>query len=348
MKKKKDIEMPEASVYQSIRNILVQARSRVYYAINSAMVEAYWDIGRHIEQVVGDRAEYGKGLLRDISKKLTVEFGKGFDERSLRRMRQFFQVFPIRASLSPELSWTHYRLLMKINNVPRRDFYLKECVESNWSVRQLERQIHSFFYERLIATKKDGKESVKNEIQKTEPKIEPDYILKDPYILEFLDLKENRDYQENELEQALIDNLQKFLLELGKGFCFVARQKRIMLDGDHYYLDLVFYNCILKCYIIIDLKTTKLSYQDIGQIDFYTRYYDDKIKLPEDNPTLGIILCAEKNEAMAKYSVLSDKNNLFASKYMLYLPTEEELKLEIERERRLIERQRMLEENSPS
>jgi len=342
-KKKRDIEVPGASVYQSIRNILVQARSRAYSAINSAMVEAYWEIGQQIDQAVGDRAEYGKGLLRDISKKLMVEFGKGFSERNLRHIRQFYQIFPIRNALRSELSWTHYRLLMKIDNVPRREFYLKECVECNWSSRQLERQMHSFFYERLIATKKEGKKSVKNEIQKTEPKIEPDYILKDPYILEFLDLKENRDYQESELEQALIGNLQKFLLELGKGFCFVARQKRITLDGDHYYLDLVFYNCILKCYVIIDLKTTKLSYQDVGQIDFYTRYYDDKIKLPEDNPTLGIILCAEKNEAMAKYSVLSDKDNLFASKYMLYLPTEEELKIEIERERRLIEQKQMLE-----
>jgi len=344
MKKKKDIDLPEASVYQSIRDILAQARSRVYSAINSAMVEAYWEVGRQIMEAQKDkRAEYGTGLIKYLAERLTKEFGKGFTITNLKYMRQFYMTFPISHTLCDQLSWSHYRLLMKINNVPRRDFYLKECAESNWSSRQLERQINSFFYERLIATKKEGKKRVKNEIQKTEPKIEPDYILKDPYILEFLDLKENRDYQESELEQALINNLQNFLLELGKGFCFVARQKRITLDGDHYYLDLVFYNCILKCYIIIDLKTTKLSYQDIGQIDFYTRYYDENIKLPEDNPTLGIVLCAEKNESMAKYSVLSDKDNLFASKYMLYLPTEEELKLEIERERRLIERKQMLE-----
>jgi len=341
MKKKKDIKVPEASVYQSIRNILVQARSRAYSAINSAMVEAYWEIGRHIEQVVGDRAKYGKGLLQDISKKLTVEFGKGFDETNLRKMRQFYTEFPIRDTLCLELSWSHYRLLMKINNTPRREFYLKECAESNWSVRQLERQMHSFFYERLIATKKEGKKSVKNEIQKTEPKIEPDYILKDPYILEFLDLDENKKYHETEIEQALIEKLQGFLLELGKGFSFVARQRRITIEGDHYYVDLVFYNYILKCFVVIDLKTGKLNYQDVGQIDFYVRYFDDQVKLPEDNPTIGIVLCAEKNDTMAKYSVLSDKDNLFASKYMLYLPTEEELKLELARERELLESQRV-------
>ena len=195
------------------------------------------------------------------------------------------------------------------------------------------------YYERLLATQKEGRESVKNEIQKTEPKTDPDYILKDPYILEFLDLKENKNYHESELEQALIDNLQKFILELGKGFSFVARQKRITLDGDHFYIDLVFYNYILKCFVIIDLKTNKLTHQDIGQIDFYVRYFDDQVKLPEDNPTLGIILCTEKNESMVKYSVLSDKNSLFASKYKLYLPTEEELKRELERERLLIENQ---------
>ena len=333
----KDTIQAENAVYDNIRSVLVTARQKVYSAVNSAMVQAYWEIGQQIEQAVGDRAEYGKGLLLNISRKLSAEFGKGFEITNLRKMRQFYQVFPIRDALRLELSWTHYRLLMKIDNGPRREFYLKECAESNWSSRQLERQIHSFFYERLLATRKEDRESVANEINATEPKTDPDYILKDPYILEFLDLDENRKYHESELEQALIDNLQKFLLELGKGFCFVARQKRITIDGDHYYIDLVFYNYILKCFIIIDLKTSKLSYQDIGQIDFYVRYFDDQVKLPEDNPTLGIVLCAEKNEAMAKYSVLSDKNNLIASKYMLYLPTEEELKREIERERARIE-----------
>jgi len=330
----------ESAIYQNIRTVLVTARQKVYSAVNTAMVEAYWEIGRQIEQAVGNRAEYGKGLLQYISSKLSVEFGKGFTVRNLQTMRQFFNAFQNTHTLCAQLSWSHYRLLIRIDDASMREFYLTECAECNWSVRQLERQINSFYYERLLATQKEGKESVKNEINTLEPKTDPDYILKDPYILEFLDLKENKNYHESELEQALIDNLQKFLLELGKGFSFVARQKRITLDGDHFYIDLVFYNYILKCFVLIDLKTSKLTHQDIGQIDFYVRYFDDQIKLPEDNPTLGIILCTEKNESMVKYSVLSDKDSLFASKYMLYLPTEEELKKELERERLLIESQK--------
>ena len=333
----------ESTIYNSIHTVLVKARQKAYSAINFAMVEAYWEIGRQIVEAQGNdsRAEYGAGLIKYLAERLTREFGKGFTATNLKYMRQFYTIFPIGHTLCDQLSWSHYRLLMKIDNEPRREFYLKECVESNWSVRQLERQVNSFFYERLLATRKEGKESVKNEIQKTDPKTDPDYVLKDPYILEFLNLKENRDYLESELEQALINKLQEFLLELGKGFSFVARQKRITLEGDHFYIDLVFYNYILKCFVIIDLKTTKLSHQDIGQIDFYVRYFDDQVKLPEDNPTIGIVLCAEKNDAVAKYSVLSDKNNLFASKYMLYLPTEEELLKELERERLIIERKLM-------
>ena len=342
-KKELDVSGLDVNIYQGIRDTLATARSKAYTAINFAMVEAYWDIGRQIEEAIGERAEYGKSLLKYLAQKLTSDFGKGFTERNLRAMRQFYTMFPIRHTLCAELSWSHYRLLMKIEDNARREFYGRECVESAWSVRQLERQINSFFYERLLATQKSGRESVRNEIQTLEPKTEKDYILKDPYILEFLDLKENRDYHESDLEQALIDKLQEFLLELGKGFSFVARQKRITIEGDHYYVDLVFYNYILKCFVLIDLKTGKLTYQDIGQIDFYVRYFDDKIKLPEDNPTIGIILCADKNDAMVKYSVLSDKENLFASKYMSYLPTEEELTRELKRERELIERQQMLE-----
>jgi len=328
----------EVTIYQNIRTVLVSARQKVYSAVNSAMVEAYWEIGRQImEAQKNQRAEYGTGLIKYLAEHLTKEFGKGFTITNLKYMRQFYTAFPIGHAPRDQLSWTHYRLLMKIDNIPRREFYLKECVENNWSSRQLERQITTFYYDRLLATRKEDRKSVENEIHTSEPKTDADYILKDPYILEFLDLKENRKYHENELEQALIDKLQEFLLELGKGFTFVARQRRITIEGDHYYIDLVFYNYILKCFVVIDLKTGKLSYQDIGQIDFYVRYYDDQIKLPEDNPTIGIILCAEKNDTMAKYSVLSDKDNLFASKYMLYLPTEEELKKELERERQLIE-----------
>jgi predicted nuclease of restriction endonuclease-like (RecB) superfamily len=329
-----------ADIYQGIHNTLVEARLKAYTAINFAMVEAYWNIGRQIESAIGDRAEYGKGLLKFLAEQLTIEFGKGFNESSLRRMRQFYKVFPIRATLWHELSWSHYRLLMKIDDETRREFYGRESVEAAWSVRQLERQINSFYYERLLATQKSGRDSVKGEIETIEPRTDPDYVLKDPYILEFLNLKENRDYHESELEQALIDKLQEFLLELGKGFSFVARQKRITTDGgEHYNIDLVFYNYILKCFVIVDLKTGKLTYQDIGQIDFYVRLFDEKIRLQDDNPTIGIVLCTDKDESVVKYSVLSDKENLYAPKYMLYLPTEEELKHELERERALIEQQ---------
>jgi predicted nuclease of restriction endonuclease-like (RecB) superfamily len=335
-----DVYPTKHTVYDNIRAALITARQKTYSAVNVAMVEAYWDIGRQIMEAQDNspRAEYGAGLIKFLAERLTAEFGKGFTETNLKYMRQFYAVFPIRHTLCDQLSWSHYRLLMKIGNTERREFYLKECTESNWSVRQLERQISTFYYERLLATKKESRESVKKEIQKTEPKTAPDYILKDPYILEFLDLKENKNYHESELEQALVDHLQEFLLELGKGFSFVARQKRITIDGDHYYIDLVFYNYLLKCFVVIDLKTGKLTYQDIGQIDFYVRYFEENIKQDNDNPTIGIILCSEKNDVMVKYSVLSDNKRLFASKYMLYLPTEEELKRELERERLLIEK----------
>ena len=326
------------TVYDGIRAVLAKARQKVYTAVNFAMVEAYWEIGRQIMEAQKEqRAEYGAGLIKYLARRLTAEFGEGFDESSLRRMRQFYQAFPIRAALRHELSWTHYRFLAKIDEPFRREFYLNECAECNWSSRQLERQITTFYYERLLATQKEGRESVKNEIWQTEPKTDPDFILKDPYILEFLDLKENKNYHENELEQALIDNLQEFMLELGKGFSFVARQKRITIDGDHYYVDLVFYNYLLKCFVVMDLKIGKLNYQDVGQIDFYVRYFEENVKQADDNPTIGIVLCSEKNDAMVKYSVLSDNDRLFASKYLPYLPSVEELKKELERKRLLIE-----------
>ncbi|MCL2111612.1 MAG: PDDEXK nuclease domain-containing protein [Clostridiales bacterium] len=330
----------DVDVYQGIREVLSRARSKVYAAVNSAMVEAYWEIGRQIEEAVGERAEYGKGLLQYLSGRLTAEFGKGFTVANLRNMRQFHATFDIRYALRSELTWTHYRMLMRIEEPDRREFYLQECAEDGWSSRQLERQINSFYYERLLATQKSGRESIRGEIKKLEPNTEPGYILKDPYILEFLDLKENRDYHESELEQGLTDKLQSFLLELGKGFSLVARQKRITIEGDHFYVDLVLYNYILKCFVLIELKTGKLTPQDIGQIDFYVRYFEAEVKQPEDSPTIGIILCTDKNNAMAKYSVLSDSENLFASKYKLYLPTEEELSQELQRERELLERQK--------
>jgi predicted nuclease of restriction endonuclease-like (RecB) superfamily len=330
----------DTQVYETIRAALADARTKVVTAVNSAMVSVYWEIGRQIAEAVGERAEYGRRLLAYLSERLTEEFGKGFTIANLRNMRQFYQTFPIRYSLRSELTWSHYRLLMRVEEPSRREFYLKESADSGWTARQLERQINSFFYERLLATQKENRAEIAGEVMKLEPKTDAEYILKDPYILEFLDLKENAKYSESELEQGLIDKLQEFLLELGKGFSFAARQKRFTTEhGEHYYIDLVFYNYILKCFVVIDLKAGKLTYQDVGQIDFYVRLFDEKIKQTDDNPTIGIVLVTDKDESIVKYSVLADNENLFASKYRLYLPTEEELKAELIRERELIERE---------
>jgi len=324
--------------YENIRKTILNAKEDVITTVNFAMVTAYWTIGKMIyEAQDGSRAEYGKQLIKYTAKQLTKEFGRGFDERNLRYMRQFYESFQKWNAVRSELSWTHYRLLMRIKELEKREYYIEECIENGWSARQLERQINSFYYERILATNESRRIEVKAEIQSLEPDINPKHILKDPYILEFLGLEENKAYLEKDLEQALIDNLQKFLLELGKGFSFVARQKRITIDGDHYYVDLVFYNYLLKCFVLVDLKTHKLTYQDVGQIDFYVKYFEENIKIEGDNPTIGIILCSEKNETMVKYSVLNENDNLYASKYKLYIPTEDELKYEIERERFNIE-----------
>ncbi|MDR2707802.1 MAG: PDDEXK nuclease domain-containing protein [Nitrososphaerota archaeon] len=320
------IALNQNDVYQNIREIILTARCGIKKAVDFSMVQAYWQIGKQIMEAQGgeNRAEYGAPLLKFLSERLTVESGVSFDETNLRKMRQFYSVFQIRDTLCPELSWSHYRRIMRIPSASEREFYIKECAACNWSVRQLERQINTLYHKRLLAS--TDKDIVRNEIQTLEPKEMRDYILKDPYLLEFLELKENKKHHEKEIEQALLDNLQEFLLELGKGFSFVGRQKRITLDGDHFYIDLVFYNYILRCFVVIDLKTGKLTPQDIGQLDFYVRYFDDKIRQEGDNPTIGLILCADKNESVAKYSVLNDNKNLFTSKYLTYLPTELELK----------------------
>jgi len=336
--KKKDVLKPVESTYQSVKQILEEARKTAYTAVNFAMVQAYWNIGKVIveeEQRGRARSDYGTYLLDELSKRLTAEFGKGFDRTNISKMRAFYLAYPIVDALRPQLSWTHYRLLLRVEKESIREFYINECISANWSTRQLERQINSFYYERLLAGR--DKKIVKAEIHKIEPGPAPNDIIKDPYILEFLALKENKDYLENELEQGLIDKLQDFLLELGKGFSFVARQKRITIDDDHYYIDLVFYNYILKCFVVIDLKTVKLTHQDIGQLDFYVRYFEKEIRQSEDNPTIGLILCAEKKEAMVKYTLLENSRNIFASKYKLYLPTEKELKEELNRERESLE-----------
>jgi predicted nuclease of restriction endonuclease-like (RecB) superfamily len=330
----------ESKVYESIRLCLADARTNAFNAINASMVQAYWKIGCEISGAVGERAEYGKQLLQFLSEKLTAEFGKGFTVANLRNMRQFYQTFKNRYALRSELTWTHYRMLMRVEEPNRREFYLTESANEGWTSRQLERQINSFFYESLLATQKENRPEIAGEVHKLEPKTDADYILKDPYILEFLNLKENAKYSESELEQGLIDKLQEFLLELGKGFSFVVRQKRITTEhGEHYYIDLVFYNYILKCFIVIDLKAGKLTYQDVGQIDFYVRLFDEKIKKADDNPTIGIVIVTDKDESIVKYSVLAENEKLFSSKYRLYLPSEDELRTELQRDRKLIERQ---------
>lgn len=325
-------------IYAEIRDTLLEARAHVYHAANSAMVQAYWQIGRIIvehEQGGKEKAEYGTGLISALAKRLTGEFGKGFTATNLKYMRQFYLAFPIGHTVCDQLTWSHYRLLTRIKNEAARTFYEEECAKSGWSVRQLERQINSFFYERLLSSR--DKEGVSKEIFAKEPSAKPEDFIKDPYVLEFIGVKQDASAYEKDIETALINELQKFLLELGRGFSFVARQKHIDMDGEHFYIDLVFYNYILKCFVLIDLKTTKLTHQDIGQMDSYVRMYDDLEKGEDDNPTIGMILCSEKNEAIARYSVLNDSKQIFASKYQLTLPTKEELEDYLQKERKRIE-----------
>lgn len=323
------MELQSENAYLSIRGYVIDAQKRIYSAVNSAMVTAYWDIGKAIYEVCGenDRAAYGKQILKYISERLTAEFGKGYNVRNLRNMRQFYLCFQKRNALRSELSWTHYRLLMRVANEEERNFYLNEAVKAGWSSRQLERQINTMFYKRILASR--DKESVAAEIQKTEPKPEYEKIIKDPYVLEFLDLPANEHYYESNLEQALIDHLQKFLLELGRGFSFVARQKHFNIDGRHFYIDLVFYNYILKCFVLIDLKTGDLSHQDIGQMQMYVNYYTRKMMNEGDNPPIGLLLCAKKSDTLVKMTLPEDNNQIYAAKYLDYLPTEEELKREL-------------------
>jgi predicted nuclease of restriction endonuclease-like (RecB) superfamily len=330
-------------LYKRISDVLADARGRAYRAVNYAMVQAYWEIGRMIveeEQLGKAKAEYGKQLIEELSRRLTEDFGKGFDRSNLWHMRSFFMAFPKVDALRRELTWTHYRLLLKVERPEVRQFYLDECIAANWSTRQLDRQITSFYYERLLASR--DREPVREEVRSLEPGPTPEDIIKDPYVLEFLGMRDVASFREKELEQRLIDKLHDFLLELGRGFAFVGRQQRISADGDHFYIDLVFYNFILKCFVLIDLKTGKLTHQDIGQMDFYVRWYEGNVRAEGDNPTIGIILCAEKNETIARYSVLEESRQLFATRYMLYLPTEAELRAELAREKQAVELEKHL------
>jgi predicted nuclease of restriction endonuclease-like (RecB) superfamily len=322
-------------LYLKIKNILQSARDNAYRHINFVMVEAYWNIGKQIvedEQRGKDRAEYGSYLIKELSSRLTKDFGKGFTQQNLRNMRQFYNCFPIRSTLCSELSWSHYRLIMRVDNPQARLWYSEESVKANWSVRALERQIGTLYFERIISSKEKQPVIVEATNNTKDLLLTPKDIIKDPYVLEFLDLKQNNAFYESDLESALIEKIQEFLLELGRGFAFVARQKRIKTETSDFYIDLVFYNYILKCFVIIDLKSGKLTHQDVGQMDMYVRMYNDLEKAENDNPTIGIILCTDKDNTVVKYSVLNENENLFVSKYQLYLPTEEELRAEIERD----------------
>ncbi|MGK5093062.1 PDDEXK nuclease domain-containing protein [Deltaproteobacteria bacterium TL4] len=322
------------SFHSDIKNILEQARGKVRSAVNAAMVEAYWLMGQRIveeEQQGQLKAEYGKRLIEDLSAALTSDFGKGFSYANLYNCRQFYLKFPnqeILYTACRELSWSHLRLIMRVESPHAIDYYCKEAREQNWTVCKLERNIKTRNFERLLST-----QARKTKKISTAAHLE---FIKNPYVLEFLQLPETGQLKENKLEQAIIDELQKFLLEMGKGFSFVARQMRISTETSHFYMDLVFYNYLLKCFVIIDLKTGKLSHQDIGQMDMYVRMFDDLKRGEDDNPTIGIILCDSKDETIVKYSVIQENKHLFASKYQRILPTEAELIAEIEREKRLI------------
>lgn len=327
----------EQSFYESIKSILLDARNKVYQTANFAMVEAYWNIGKSIieEQGGNEKAEYGTGLLKELSKQMTQDFGKGFTVTNLKYMRQFYLTFPNGHALRDELSWTHYRLLMKVENENAREYYMQEAVKSQWSTRQLERQINTLFYERLLSSQ--DKQGVAAEIQSLEPAKKPEDVIRDPYVLEFLGLHPNDDFYESDLEQALITHLQKFLLELGRGFSFVSRQKRITFDGRHFRIDLVFYNYILKCFVLIDLKLGDLTHQDLGQMQMYVHYYEREMMNDGDNPPIGIVLCASKSDSIVKYTLPENETQIFASKYRLYLPSEEELRKELSQEYNALE-----------
>ncbi|MBF0362758.1 MAG: DUF1016 family protein [Oligoflexia bacterium] len=362
-------------LFDRIVEIVESARSGVVRAVNNHMVISYWLIGREIVHVIQqgeERAEYGKKVIEDISQKLSKKYGKGFSTSNLWYFRQFYQVYSDRRpeilhkacgessnikklhkgrgvlddmlksvtkrcapkGFSPLLSWSHYRALSKVEHKNERLFYEIEAEKERWSVPQLERQINSFLFARLLKSK--NKNGVMKLAKEGNVVKSPADAIKEPYVLDFLGLKDAEAFHESELESAIITHLQDFLLELGKGFAFVARQKRMQFGDEYFYIDLVFYNCILKCYLLIDLKIGKLTHQDVGQMDSYVRMFDDLNVATDDNPTIGLILCSEKNEVVVKYSVLKESKQIFASKYMLYLPTEEELKKEIKREKKLI------------
>ncbi len=333
----------DVTLHDHIRQLLLSARAQVRQAVNTVMVQTYWQIGRLIvedEQGGATRAQYGAKVLSWLSAELTQEFGKGFDVTNLRAMRRLYLTYPNRETLSLDLGWSHYTRILRIEDPKARDWYAQEAAEQGWSVRALDRQIATLFYERLLSSQGSAQSSLKNEAlaniaQEAPP--DPRDFIRDPYVLEFLGAQADHGLYEKDLERGLLDQLQKFLMELGKGFAFVARQKHVRVEGEDCFIDLVFYNYLLKCFVLVDLKVGKLAHQDVGQMDMYVRVFDELHRGEGDNPTLGLILCSERNAAVAKYSLLADRQQLFASKYQALIPTETELQAELERDRALLE-----------
>ena len=325
-----EVEKVSQDIYGEIRQSIIHVQYKVQQTVNTGMVQIYWEIGQQLDKACdGKQAEYGKGVLQHVSEKLTAEFGKAYSVRNLQMMRQFYLAFPNANTLCSHLSWSHYRLLMRVNNIEARTYYEKECAASRWSVRELERQISTLAYQRTLSIQEETK-NLPQMAPKDESDVEYTDFIRDPYVLEFLNLKSTPNFHEKDIEQGIIEHLKEFLLELGRGFSFVARQKHIDLDGDHFYIDLVFYNYILKCFVLIDLKLGKVKHQDMGQMQMYVNYYKRNMKIDGDNDPIGIVLCAEKNEAVIKYTLGDDSNTqIYASKYLSYMPTEEELKKEL-------------------
>ncbi len=321
------------NILQDIKTIIAQSREQAVRAVDFQRVLMYWHIGERIfvaEQGEQDRAEYGRYLIRELAKQLEPEYGSGFSTRQLERCRQFYRLFPIASALRTELNWTQYKLLLPLNDEDKRQFYIAESVKNHWSSRQLERQINSQLYERLLLS--HDKASVLAIAQQEQLPSEPKHIIKDPMVLEFLDLKPQHSYYEKDLENAILSHIQEFLLELGNGFAFIARQKRLHINGDDFFVDLLFYNRLLQCFVVVELKTHKLTHQDIGQLQMYVNYFDRTEKLPHENATIGILLCADKNDAVVQFTLPENQTQIFASQYQLYLPSAEALRDELQKE----------------
>jgi predicted nuclease of restriction endonuclease-like (RecB) superfamily len=326
------------ALYGQIHDILVAARNRAWQAVNAAMVDACWEVGRVIveeEQAGSDKAGYGKRVIEGLSLRLQEEFGRGYDRSNLFHMRAFFLSYPKVDALRRQLSWTHYRVLLRVDNPDARAFYEAEAVNAHWSTRELERQVNSLLFERLALSR--DKAGVMALARKGHEITRPSDLVKDPLVLEFTGIRQDERFRESDLERALIAKLQQFLLELGKGFAFMGRQQRITLDGEHFFIDLVFYNRLTRSFVLLDLKVGKLTHQDLGQMQMYVNYYQRELTAPDENPPIGIVLCTDKSEAVVRYTLPEGNTRIFASRYKLHLPTEDELAAELQRERRQIE-----------